>query len=52
MYENRLINEAGPETFGISDDRDFYVISKNYYKNDEKMTSQEVEKFFRIKNGK
>ena len=53
--ENRLIKEADPETFGIFDNGVFPEISrdkKNYYKNGEKMTSQEVKKIFKIKNGR
>ena len=53
--EDKLIKEADPKTFGIFDDGVFPEISKdkkNYYKNGEKMTSQEVDKFFKIKNEK
>ena len=53
--EDKLIREADPATFSIFEDGVFPEISKdkkNYYKNGEKMSSLEVDKFFKIKNEK
>lgn len=53
--EDQLIREADSETFGIFEDGVFSEIAKdkkNYYKNGKKMTSYEVNKYFKIGSGK